>query len=59
MAERIDKQIGVIIAEQQKRAADVLQQHKDFLIRVRDEVREKKVIEHERVKELIAEFRRQ
>ncbi|HLW68789.1 MAG TPA: AAA family ATPase [Gemmataceae bacterium] len=59
MAERIDKQISAIIAEQQKRAADVLQQHKDFLIRVRDEVREKKVIEHERVKELIAEFRRQ
>jgi cell division protease FtsH len=59
MAERIDKQIGAIIAEQQKRAAEVLQQHKDFLIRVRDEVREKKVLEHERVKELIAEFRRQ
>ncbi|HEV3143357.1 MAG TPA: AAA family ATPase [Gemmataceae bacterium] len=57
MAERIDKQISAIISEQQKRAADVLQQHKDFLLRVRDEVRQKKVIEHERVKELIAEFR--
>jgi cell division protease FtsH len=57
MAEKLDKTLNALIAEAQARAASILREHKDELIRLRDEVREKKVLERERVKQIIAEFR--
>jgi cell division protease FtsH len=57
MAEKLDKQINVILAEQQARAAKILAQHRDDLVRLRDEVREKKVLERDRVQQIIAEFK--
>src|SRR5262245_23727297 len=57
MAEKLDKQINQILAEQQTRAAQILTQYRDDLIRLRDEVREKKVLERDRVQQIIAEFK--
>jgi cell division protease FtsH len=58
MAEKLDKQINAILSEQQARAAKIILDHKDDLIRLRDELREKKVLERDRVQEIIAEFKR-
>jgi cell division protease FtsH len=56
-AEAIDRQVNTIVVECQARAAAILGKHKDDLIRVRDELLEKKTIEGERVAEIIAELR--
>ena len=57
-AELIDRQINALIAEAQARAAAILTQYKDDLIRLRDEVRQKRTLEGDRVRELIEEFRK-
>jgi cell division protease FtsH len=57
MAEKIDKQINALIAEAQARAAKILKDNKDELMKLRDEVREKKVLERDRVAQLIQEVR--
>jgi cell division protease FtsH len=56
MAEKVDKQINSLISDAQARAAKILTDHRDELIRLRDEVREKKVLERERVREVVAAF---
>src|SRR5262249_30696235 len=57
MAEKLGQQINAILTEQQAGATKFLAEHKDELIRLRDEVREKKVIERDRVKQIVAEFK--
>jgi len=57
MAEKLDKQINAILAEQQARAAKFILEHKEDLLCLRNEVREKKVLERDRVQQIIAEFR--
>lgn len=56
-AEAIDRQVNTLIVECQARAAAILAKHKDDLIRIRDELLEKKTIEGERVQQIIAELR--
>ncbi len=56
MAERIDKEINTLIAQAQAKAAKILADHRDELIRLRDEVIEKKVLERDRVQQVIAAF---
>ena len=56
-AEAIDRQVNTIIVECQAKAAAILLKHKADLIRIRDELLEKKTIEGERVKEIIEELR--
>jgi cell division protease FtsH len=55
-AETIDRQVNTLIVEAQARAAAILKEHKDDLLRVRDELLEKKTIESDRVQEIIADF---
>src|SRR5207253_1146802 len=43
-AEAIDRAINTLIVEAQARAANILKEHKEELIRLRDEVLEKKVL---------------
>ncbi|MDB5312600.1 MAG: ftsH1 [Gemmataceae bacterium] len=56
-AEAIDRQVNTLIVECQARAAAILAKHKDDLIRLRDELLEKKTIEGERVAQIIADLR--
>ncbi|HEY3789683.1 MAG TPA: AAA family ATPase [Urbifossiella sp.] len=56
-AEAIDRQVNAVIVECQAKAAAILKKHKDDLIRIRDELLEKKTIEGERVTEIVAELR--
>ncbi len=56
-AEAIDRQVNAVIVECQAKAAAILKKHKDDLIRIRDELLEKKTIEGERVHEIVAELR--
>lgn len=56
-AEAIDRQVNTLIVQCQARAAAILTKHKDDLVRVRDELLEKKTIEGERVAEIVAELR--
>jgi cell division protease FtsH len=55
-AERIDKEINSLISQAQAKAAKILSEHRDELIRLRDEVIEKKVLERDRVQQVIAAF---
>lgn len=57
MAEHIDRQINVLVAEAQARAASVLDQHKDLLAQIRDELLATKTIEPERVSAIVREVR--
>jgi cell division protease FtsH len=57
MAEQIDRQVNTIIVEAQARAAKILADHRDELVRLRDELLEKKTIEPDRVNQIIAEVR--
>jgi ATP-dependent Zn protease/intein/homing endonuclease len=57
MAEAIDRQVNTLIVEAQARAAAILQKHKADLLRIRDELMEKKTIEGERTKQIIEELR--
>lgn len=57
MAEAIDRQVNTVIVEAQARAAAILTKHKADLIRLRDELIEKKTIEGERTKEIIEHLR--
>jgi cell division protease FtsH len=56
-AEAIDRQVNTLIVQCQARAAAILAKHKDDLVRVRDELLEKKTIEGERVAAIVAELR--
>jgi cell division protease FtsH len=56
-AEAIDRQVNAVIVECQAKAVAILKKHKDDLIRLRDELLEKKTIEGERVSEIVAELR--
>jgi cell division protease FtsH len=56
-AEAIDRMVNTLIVETQARAARILGEHKDDLIRLRDELVEKKTLEGDRVREIIADFR--
>jgi cell division protease FtsH len=56
-AEAIDRQVNTLIVQCQARAAAILGKHKDDLVRVRDELLEKKTIEGERVAAIVAELR--
>jgi cell division protease FtsH len=56
-AEAIDRQVNAVIVECQKKAAEILKKHKDELIRLRDELLEKKTIEGGRVIEIVEELR--
>jgi cell division protease FtsH len=56
-AEAIDRQVNTVIVECQAKAAAILGKHKDDLVRIRDELLEKKTIEGARVAEIIAELR--
>ncbi|MBM3982887.1 MAG: AAA family ATPase [Planctomycetes bacterium] len=58
MAEAIDRQVNTIIVEAQARAAAILAKHKADLLKIRDELMEKKTIEGERTKEIIEELRK-
>jgi|SRR5579883_192751 len=57
MAEAIDRQVNTIIVEAQAKAAAILAKHKADLLKLRDELMEKKTIEGERTKEIIEELR--
>jgi cell division protease FtsH len=57
MAERIDKQIDGLFKEAQDRAAKILKQYQADLLRLRDEVIEKKTLEQDRIQLWLAEFR--
>lgn len=57
MAEAIDRQVNTIIVEAQARAAGILTKHKADLIKIRDELIEKKTIEGDRTKKIIDELR--
>src|SRR5262245_62883768 len=57
MAEAIDRQVNTIVVEAQARAAAILAKHKPDLIKIRDELLEKKTIEGERVREIIEDLR--
>jgi cell division protease FtsH len=57
-AELIDRQINTLIAEAQARAAAILRERQEDLVRLRDELMQKKVIEGARVKEIIDDFQR-
>jgi cell division protease FtsH len=59
MAEAIDRQVNTIIAECQAKAAAILTKHKAELIKIRDELLEKKTIEGDRVHEIIEALRTQ
>ena len=56
-AEAIDRQVSTLVVEAQARAAAILAEHKEMLIRLRDELQEKKTIEGDRVKTIIEEFK--
>jgi cell division protease FtsH len=58
MAEAIDRQVNTLIVEAQARAATILTKHKADLIKIRDELMEKKTIEGERTREIIEELRK-
>jgi cell division protease FtsH len=55
-AEAIDRHVSTLIAEQQHRAATILKEHQDDLVRLRDELLEKKTLEGERVRQIIEDF---
>jgi cell division protease FtsH len=55
-AETIDRHINTLIVEAQTRAAEILQKHKEDLVKLRDELLEKKTLEGQRVREIIADF---
>ncbi|MCE9560999.1 MAG: AAA family ATPase [Planctomycetes bacterium] len=57
MAEAIDRQVNTLIVEAQAKAAAILTKHKADLIKLRDELIEKKTIEGARVHEFIEELR--
>ncbi len=57
MAEAIDRQVNTLIVEAQARAAAILTKHKADLLKIRDELTEKKTIEGERTKEIIEDLR--
>ncbi|AWM36931.1 ATP-dependent zinc metalloprotease FtsH 1 [Gemmata obscuriglobus] len=57
MAEAIDRQVNTIIVEAQAKAAAILTKHKADLIKLRDELTEKKTIEGDRTKAIIEELR--
>jgi cell division protease FtsH len=57
MAEAIDRQVNTIIVEAQAKAAAILTKHKADLIKIRDELIEKKTIEGDRTKKIIEELR--
>lgn len=57
MAEAIDRQVNTVIVEAQARAAAILTKHKADLIKLRDELMEKKTIEGERTKQIIEQLR--
>ena len=57
MAEAIDRQVNTLIVEAQARAASILTKHKADLLKIRDELTEKKTIEGDRTKEIIEELR--
>jgi cell division protease FtsH len=57
MAEAIDRQVNTVIVECQAKAAAILAKHKDDLIKIRDELVEKKTIEGERVLKIIENLR--
>jgi cell division protease FtsH len=57
-AEAIDRQLNTLLADAQHRAATILRDHHAELERIRDEVLEKKVLEGERVKEIVAAFQK-
>ena len=56
-AEQIDRQVNTVIVEAQARAAKILADHKDELVRLRDELLEKKTLEPDRVNAIITEVR--
>jgi cell division protease FtsH len=56
-AEAIDRQVNTIIVEAQARAAAILAKHKADLLKIRNELVEKKTIEGERTKQIIEELR--
>src|SRR5262249_4247252 len=55
MAEQIDRQVNTIIVEAQARAAKLLADHRDELVRIRDELLDKKTLEPDRVNAIIAD----
>jgi cell division protease FtsH len=57
MAEAIDRQVNTIIVEAQAKAAAILAKHKADLVKVRDELVEKKTIEGERTRAIIEDLR--
>jgi cell division protease FtsH len=57
MAEAIDRQVNTIIVEAQAKAAAILAKHKADLVKIRNELMEKKTIEGERTREIIEELR--
>jgi hypothetical protein len=58
MAEQIDRQVNTVIVEAQARAAKILTDHRDELVRLRDELLEKKTLEPDQVNAIIAEVRK-
>jgi cell division protease FtsH len=57
-AEALDRQINTLIAEAQARAAAILEEHEDDLVRLRDELLQKKTLENDRVQEIIADIQK-
>ncbi|MBA4065879.1 MAG: hypothetical protein C0501_19600 [Isosphaera sp.] len=57
MAEAIDRQVNTIIVEAQAKAAAILAKHRADLVKVRDELMEKKTIEGERTRAIIDDLR--
>jgi cell division protease FtsH len=56
-AELIDRQINSLIRDAQVRAAKILRDCRDDLIALRDEVRQKKTLRQDRVRQIIAQFK--
>lgn len=57
MAEAIDRQVNTIVVEAQAKAAAILTKHKADLVKLRDELMEKKTIEGDRTKAIIENLR--
>ena len=57
-AETIDRQINTLVVEAQARAAEIVKGHQEQLLRWREELLAQKTLEGERVREIIAAFRK-
>jgi len=56
-AEALNREISALISGAQKRAATILHTFEEDLLRLRDELQQNKIIEGDRIQEIIADFK--